>query len=269
MNINFIIADVDGTLVKDDRSMTEYTKDVIRKFRRNSIKFGIASGRDYRQLQGNAEKWDLEPFDMIIGMNGGQVYDRDTDTMHEYYLLAEETIKKIILMMEPLHLNPSMYMPDGVSFCRVVDEGTKESIKRNHKPVHVVKDLSEFWAHPTHKVMFRTTEEQMPTVEAWANAHPSEKYRAFRTQTTMLEFMDPRVNKGMALTEYCKQYNVDIEHTIAFGDMTNDNELLKCAGLGICLLNGDNETKTCADKITDYTNNEDGFARYLVDHNMI
>ena len=43
-------------------------------------------------------------------------------------------------------------------------------------------------------------------------------------------------------------------------------ELLETAGWGVCLKNGAEETKACADAVTEYTNNEDGMGHYLYDH---
>lgn len=63
--------------------------------------------------------------------------------------------------------------------------------------LHVVKDMSEFWEKPIPKIMYRTTESQMPAVYQWALDHPSDKCQAFKTQTTMLEFQDPHINKEL------------------------------------------------------------------------
>lgn len=38
--------------------------------------------------------------------------------------------------------------------------------------------------------------------------------------------------------------------------------MLELAGIGVCLKNGAQDTKACADCITDFTNNEDGFAKF-------
>ena len=38
--------------------------------------------------------------------------------------------------------------------------------------------------------------------------------------------------------------------------------MLELAGIGVCLKNGAQDTKTCADYITDFINNEDGFVKF-------
>jgi hydroxymethylpyrimidine pyrophosphatase-like HAD family hydrolase len=50
---------------------------------------------------------------------------------------------------------------------------------------------------------------------------------------------------------------------LAFGDTTNDNSMLEEAGWGVCLCNGSDDTKACADDVTRYSCREDGFADYL------
>ena len=50
---------------------------------------------------------------------------------------------------------------------------------------------------------------------------------------------------------------------MSFGDMSNDNELLRTAGWGVCMKNGSSDAKASANDITEYTNNENGFAQYI------
>lgn len=38
--------------------------------------------------------------------------------------------------------------------------------------------------------------------------------------------------------------------------------MLELAGIGVGLKNGAQDTKACADYITDFTHNEDGFAKF-------
>lgn len=43
-----IVTDLDGTLLKDDKSISQYTSDVIKKLCRNDHKFVIATARPLR-----------------------------------------------------------------------------------------------------------------------------------------------------------------------------------------------------------------------------
>ena len=83
--------------------------------------------------------------------------------------------------------------------------------------------------------MYRVKEKDMPMVEEYVNKHPSKYYRAFKTQTTMLEFADKRVDKAVALKAFCKSNKIDLKDVMAFGDASNDNGMIEIAGVGVAL----------------------------------
>lgn len=265
-DLKLVICDIDGTLVDDDRKVSEHTINVIKTLQEHGVLFGLASGRPVRDLQPLKEKWGLEKdFDVYIGMNGSELYDSVKDEFNNYHLMKKEWLKEVVELLEPFHLNPFIYYED-VLLTSKADEETMASAKRGDKLMVVADDISALWAQENAKILFRISEDLMPEVEAYANAHPSEYYACFKTQSTMLEFADRRVAKGYALKEYCEANGLKPENVIAFGDMNNDDSMLIYSGLGVCLLNGGEATKAIADDITEYTNNEDGFARYMQKH---
>ena len=262
--IRLVLCDIDGTLVTTGCPMGEKTKEVIERLHAHGVMFGIASGRSvHQQLSKQAKAWGFEwPFDVLIGMNGSELWDEMNQTHSDYYQLSKDTIKEIIEFMEPFHLNPFMYYHD-VMLCMREDENMRRSSKRNMTKVQIAEDISQMYSEDNAKIMFRMKDEQMPEVEAYCAAHPSEKYRGFKTQTNLIEFMDPRVNKAIAMKEFCKRHDIPIEEVWAFGDMSNDKELVDEAGWGVCLLNGADDTKAVADEITEKDCDHEGFAWYV------
>ena len=265
--VKLVIADIDDTLVNKNKQMMPLTKQMLIKLHNDGVLLGIASGRPCGEhLYSRYKGWELDfQFDVIIGMNGGQLWDGIDDRFDEYYPLKKEYIKEIIDLMSPLDLNPFIYRDDVMVASRM-DEQMKASSERNSQDVHVAKDISELYETDISKIMFRMPESVMPEAEKLVVNIKDKPYRAFKTQTTMLEFMDARINKGNALVYFCNNNDIPLESVIAFGDMTNDNELLETAGLGVCLCNGNNETKKIANDITEYDNNHDGIGHYLMKH---
>ena len=51
--------------------------------------------------------------------------------------------------------------------------------------------------------------------------------------------------------------------TIAIGDGFNDVSMIRFAGLGVAMTNAQPPVKANADRITQYTNDEDGVARFI------
>ncbi len=87
--------------------------------------------------------------------------------------------------------------------------------------------------------------------------------RLTRTSPGCMEFVPAKANKLYALKQYCQRHGIDMKQVAAFGDTSNDNEMIKGAGIGICMANGTDDTKALADMISEYPCNDDGFARFV------
>jgi Cof subfamily protein (haloacid dehalogenase superfamily) len=267
-NIRLFVADIDGTLVNEPRHMMPLTRAILNDLHQRGILLGIASGRPVGpHLYEQKDSWKVNfDFDMWIGMNGNQVYDVHKNTYEKFYELAPETIAEIISFMAPMDANPFIYIGEDM-LSKEVDAEMFASMARHHVNCTKVKNLSDLWAQPTEKILFRLKKaEQMPEAEALAASHPSKKYTAFKTQPTMLEFQDPRVNKGLGIERYCEANQIPLEEVMAFGDMSNDNGMMKTAGWSVCLKNGADDTKALANAITEYDNDHDGLGHYMIDH---
>ena len=82
----------------------------------------------------------------------------------------------------------------------------------------------------------------------------------------MVEFMDPRVNKGVAMKAFCENNDIPLSEVMAFGDAENDVEMMKAAGWSVCLKNGRKAALEVADAVTESDVDHDGLGRYLSDH---
>ena len=266
--LSVIIADIDGTLVNKGEDMMPKTRNALEVLHENGVLFGLATGRKINtQMFRRNRDWGLSfDFDLLIGMNGGQLWDRDHEDIESYYLLQPDTMMEILEKMAPLHINSMIYEEDHMT-ALYWDEMIAASMKRNHMEVVTADGSFErLCINPNYNVLFRFPEERTAEVEAFAAALNCDRYHGIRTSPGIIEFMDPRVNKGLALHKYSERNQIPVEEIMAFGDMDNDKELLKEAGWGVCLLNGSDITKSMADTVTEYTCTEDGMGRYLEDH---
>ena len=63
-----------------------------------------------------------------------------------------------------------------------------------------------------------------------------------------------------------RDHELEMKDVAAFGDTSNDNEMIEGAGLGVCMINGTDDTKALADMISEYPAKDDGFSRFVYQH---
>ncbi len=268
MDFRLVICDLDNTLVGHGKGgeMTERTKRALHCLHEHGVRIGIASGRPLDELQAYAGIWGQEnEIDVFVCLNGSELWDGDTGQVSDYYKLKKEWMKEIIELLEPFDLNPYIYYR-GAFLCKKADLSVEISAQRAHKPVIVAKDIAELYQEDNAKIMFRVKKGQMEEVEKFLNSHPSPYYHGFKTQETLLEVSNRKVSKAYAVERYCEKHGISLDQVLAFGDTSNDNDMLIMAGKGVCLLNGSDDTKAVADDITAFESGEDGVAAYLEEH---
>ena len=77
-----------------------------------------------------------------------------------------------------------------------------------------------------------------------------------------IEVNSVNAGKGRALRALCEALGVPIGESLAFGDGSNDIELLRAAGLGVAMANADAGVKAAADRVT-LSNEEAGVAHTI------
>ena len=263
-NIKMVVCDIDNTLIPRHQNMSQKTVDVINTLRSHGIYFGVASGRPLEDLLPILDRWPIQN-DIIIAMNGCVLYDATTKQTYTYQTMEPEDIKACIELMKPFENNPLISI-DGQIYAGHYDDLVAMSEKFSGKKCLIADSIEKFYEKPNYKIMFRVKEEDMPAIEKYVSEHPSLTYRGFKTQPIMYEFVNAYASKAVAMKEFCKLHDIDVEDVWAFGDTSNDNELVMEAGRGVCLLNGSDDTKKCADYITEKTVDEDGFAYFVENH---
>lgn len=78
-----------------------------------------------------------------------------------------------------------------------------------------------------------------------------------------LEILSGHVHKGDGLLNLCHSLDTPLSKCLAIGDGDNDVEFLDMAGFGICMKNGDKQTKRVSDALTQWTNDEDGVVKAM------
>lgn len=259
-----VICDIDATLVVKHQNLTERAKKAITTLREKGVYFGIASGRPLYQIRENIKEWGFEDFDCVVGLNGGSLWDGIHKQEYSFFPMKKEWLQETYELMKDFHTEPSLYRNNTEMFLK---ESPLADIARQFYPeggVSISKGKEDFLGQDSGKIMYRLyTEEDMAPIEAWIKKHPNENWVGFKTGPILVEFCDKNCNKGFGTKEFCRLNNIDLADVMAFGDTSNDNEMLEVAGVGVCMLNGSDDTKAVADIISDKVCDEDGWAHFI------
>jgi len=246
-NVKLVVCDVDGTLYGPERVLTERTRKAIEAIREKGILFGLASGREIHNMRVYPSLWGFQrEFDVYIGMNGAHVYDYNHDVKTMDFVMNFKQAEAVFKHVEQFDLNCSIFCDDNTLYVYKLDEEARKSMERNKEGVHfqcIEKDLSRISHLGFNKLCFRIEPERMPLLEKYMKENPLEGYVGFKTQPMYYEIMLQGANKAVGLKKYCQMNNITLDQVVAFGDTTNDNELLACC-YGICLKNGTDDTRS-------------------------
>lgn len=268
-NIKAVMCDIDGTLLNSDGIVTPKTIEAIKKLREHGILFGISTGRDVPSVKRLVKKWGLGGMvDMMVGSNGGEIYDYATDYYEVNYPLPGSLIADIIKHFEDMNVNFVIH-GDGVLYTPKEDDLIKTLSAADQLPYEVI-DFDEYLKQNRLKLLITCAPETMPAVIERSKSFHNEKFKSACLQTTKLlfEFMDPRISKAFGLKKIMERRGFTLENLCSFGDADNDYEMTLHAGVGVVMGNGSEKTKSVADYVT-LDNDHDGIGvfieKYLLD----
>ena len=267
--ITLIATDLDGTLLNDKKEITSTTHKILKQLKQQGILFGIATGRPVESTLILSKEWGLdEDLSFMIGMNGGTIYDIRQQEKEEFYLMDGETILEIIEHFKDMnvlfhvmvgnHRYTNLSTPETLEYAELFGE------------VETEVDLSSFLIGKkiNKLIIYLFNPEEMEDVKQRASTFSSELYTSFQTAPRLYEYVHPSINKGFGIEKVCEHFGVRLENVAAFGDAQNDKEMLQIVGMGVAMKNASDEIKEISDFVTEFTNEEDGIARFIEQYIM-
>lgn len=252
--------DLDGTLLKKDKTVSDNTVKAIEYFKEEGGLFTFVTGRMPCYSQ---ESWETARPNCPFGcINGGGIYDH----INQKYLWSTalpNSVKELAKYIESKtdDVGYQVSTLDKVYFCRE-NSATDRFIKITHVPrlIRSIDDIDE----PIAKIIFcDEREENISLVRDLISRHPlSGEFDYIRSDKSLYEILPKCVTKATALVKLAELLNIDMNKTIAIGDYHNDIAMLRAARLGIAVSNACPEAKAAADYIT-VSNNEDAVARII------
>ena len=258
-----IALDMDGTLLNEEKRVTERTKKAIQAARDKGVTVVIATGRPIDGVTRYLEELDMfTDKDYVLSYNGGLVLNTK----------SREVICKIGLLGEDVHYLYNLSKELGVNI-HAFSEKNGLVTPKNSKYTEVEAEINNI---KINEIDFNTIESDESFIKIMMIDEPEilqnavdnlpkevyEKYTVVRSTPYFLEFLNKEVNKGKGVELLAKHLGIKREEIITMGDAGNDLHMIEYAGMGIAMGNAFEEVKAAANYITD-TNEEDGVAKAI------
>jgi Cof subfamily protein (haloacid dehalogenase superfamily) len=257
--ISAVVSDVDGTLVTDEKVLTERARSAVAKLHAGGIIFGLISARPPRGLLTLLES--LQITTPVIGFNGGVLTDPDMTIIAEH-LLTPEIARRAVDMLTAHGAQVWVFSgqdwllrdADGpyvaleqrtVGFRPTIVEDFASALDAAAKIVGVSKDFA---------LLAKCEQDVAAALAGGASV--------VRSQAYYLDITHPLANKGVALSRFAKLLTIPLAEIGVIGDGGNDVAMFERSGLSIAMGNAAPEVRQAADFGTD-SNGDDGFANAI------
>jgi len=259
---HLIALDLDGTLLTDDKVISEKTKAVLMKAKEHGHVVMISTGRPFRSSEPYYHELMLDT--PIVNFNGAFVHHPLNSSWGIYHSPLDVKVAKDIVeacRSFTFH-NIIAEIMDDVYF-HYHDEKLLDIFSFGN-PKITSGDLAEYLEDSPTAMLIHTDEEHVKTIRRHLSDVHAEviDHRRWADPWHVIEIVKSGINKAVGVKRVADYFGIPSERVIAFGDEDNDLEMIEFAGRGVAMGNAISQLKTLANEIT-LSNEEDGIGVYL------
>jgi len=229
-----IALDMDGTLLRDDGSISARTQQAIAAAKAKGIKVVLASGRPIAGMEKFLQQLALTSHeDYVLSYNGSLVQNVGTRQVLSRRQLTGLDVRELYALGQALEVNLH-------AFCAaqgLIAPRNSPYTERERAVNDVTLTLLDFATLDPAAAILKVMMVDEPGQLSRAIARlPVELYTRFTVvQSTpyFLEFLHPQSNKGSGVAALAEHLALPAESIICVGDAGNDAHMLSFAGLGV------------------------------------
>jgi Cof subfamily protein (haloacid dehalogenase superfamily) len=273
MAIRLLALDLDDTLLRSDLTISFRTRNAIKRAENAGITVVLASGRIPSAM---------ERFSRLLGMhrrpgylicnNGTIIQESQSGNIIYDAWIPRETALIAYDLAEAEGFSVQIYEDDVMYISRPNEFADYDQRLTGLRQV-VVENFRAMVAAGCYKLLIPGDPLILSPLEKLLRNYLGDDLTIFTSKPYFLELLPPNTDKGTALARVAEQLGIDREAVLAIGDSMNDEAMLRWAGVGVAMANGDDRIKSIAAMVTDKSNDDDGIAdlieRYLLGKEQI
>jgi Cof subfamily protein (haloacid dehalogenase superfamily) len=254
--VRLLLADVDGTLVTQDKVLTDRAIDAVHRLHDAGVLFAVTSGRPPKGMSMLIEPLALTT--PIAAFNGGLIVDSQMHTI-EQRAVAKDVVGPVIDLMTSYGLDAWVYQ--GADWLLQNDKGPHVdreawTVKFPPKVVKSYDGISDGVSKITGVTDDR---DKINKATEAAQAKFGDTASVAQSQPYYLDVTNPEANKGGVVKFLAAKFDLSTDEIATIGDMPNDILMFTDSGTSIAMGNASQLVQQAARFVT--TSNEDeGFA---------
>ena len=243
--IRLFVSDIDGTLVRKDKSLGPPVVAAARRLREAGVRFSLISARPISGMTQIAATLGVEG--PIGAFNGGTIAQPDGRVISAARL-SPDIARRALQALDQDWVTPWVFA-DGQWFATTLDNPhvPSERISAGQEP-EIVSDVSRFTDRIDKIVGVSDELDRLKALDAQVAHALGDGATVARSQVYYLDVTAPEANKGHGVTAIAKAFGVPLEQTAVIGDGQNDVRMFEVAGLSIAVRNGAQDVRDAADE---------------------
>jgi len=258
--IRLVAVDLDGTLLNDTKKVSKQTAEALSGLPGRGVKLVIASARPPRSVRHIYQSLGLDTWQ--INYNGALIWDEPGRKAIFHRPMNFGLVRRMI------DVSRDMYEEVLVT-CEIMDRWYTDrrddrfntETGKLFKP-DVVAPIEEICVQPITKLLLLGEPRVIGRLEPMLSQEFGSHFTFVQTDDHMLQIMDKRVSKAVALEKVARHYRVPMEEVMAIGDAPNDVGMLQSAGVAVAMDNATAVVKEVADWVAP-SNNDHGVCAAL------
>lgn len=247
--MKYIVFDLDDTLLNDQRKVSAFTLEVLQHLQSLGHKLVINTARSKYYSQ---EFLDAVQPDYAILNGGALIIDKAGNRIFSQ-MMDVSAVQKIIARLKEVTKVFSVQSESGLY------TSTADYTAQNAIYFDFWKDI---YQEPAYKIVASIADHGQ--AEAIARDFDLDMVSYFGGD--FKRFTAFNTNKASGNRDLVRILGASLADVIAFGDDWGDLDMLLEAGTGVLMKNAKEELHSLCPTLSDYSNDEDGVARFLLEH---
>lgn len=246
MAIRLLALDIDGTLTNGLHDVPAENIAAISRARDAGVFVTAVTGRGYY-----ASRRILEAIDVrgpVVHYGGAWILNAPEGRTLRLAPMEPELVHEVLLLSHELHTTAQLYRGDTV----LAEYENPFSVRYTTNfdiPLVIEPRALELTFTDVPKMLILTTAEREEEIVGACEERLQGRAEVSRSQSGFIEINCMGVSKAGGLAYVSEMLHIPQSETAAIGDSYLDMDMLRWAGIGVCMDNGVEAAKQCADVI--------------------